>query len=169
MMGRRQRGGREGEGEWSPGAQRSYGARKIAEGTNAADMAIAGINSSGAIVREFVSLAKSNPIVGVVIAGIAIDVAFQAKLIDAGMKATLVTCLVTAFGVGVVVDAAEGLISAVTGGANSTADLIRPSATTIVENPPAAANASTPNRGGAGGLLGLARTAETVVPAGAMM
>lgn len=152
--------------EFRPTASQAagYANRKVAESTNAADMAIAGINTSGAVIRELISTVKSNPIMGVILAGIVIDVAFKAKLIDAGMKNTLVACLVTAFGVTVAMDVATGIISAVEGGSNADTNLIQPSAQTIVENPPAAANASTPNR--SGGLAGmLASVVKSAAPA----
>lgn len=130
-----------------------YSARKIAEATNGADIAIAGINSSGAVLRELLAVAKSNPIIGVVISAILANVLWRAKIIDNGTYEFVNVMIGTAFGVTVALDIEQGVLNVLGLGGGQNENLIAPVATTLVENPPAAANASTPNRGGGIGAL----------------
>ncbi|MCI4320604.1 MAG: hypothetical protein L3K23_10840 [Thermoplasmata archaeon] len=141
----------------------AYAARQIAAGTNSKDIAVAGITSASAVVRELITVAKANPIIGVVLAAIVVDVLDQAKVIRPQTSIFLFNCIGVAFDVTVAAEIVDifGEINPFKsgGGSNSNSDLIKPVPTTIVENPPAAANASVPpgammGSGGSGATVG---------------
>lgn len=126
----------------------AYALRHVSEGTNSKDVAVAGISSAAAIVRELIAVAKSNPIIGVVLAAVVTDVLAQTKVIRPQTSTFLFTCIGVAFDVSVAASVADIFAElnpfSSGGGAANNADLIKPVATTLVENPPVAANASVP-------------------------
>lgn len=173
MLGRRKP--EEGERSYSPAETLGYAAREVAKGSNAADMAIAGINASGAVLRELISAAKANQIVGVILSAIIVDMLASTKVISSKCEAFCFMALATAFGVTVALEVTDAGVSAISaidpfksGGPTppDPADLIKPVPTTIVENPPAAANASVPSASSsaatAGQVAGLIRSVPPV-------
>ena len=129
---------------WSPGAQSSYGAREVAKTTSAADIAIAGITSTGNIIQELVALAKTNPLIGVVLAIIVTDALSRGTkpVISPAGKVMIYTLIGFTMGVTIVADlaqTADNIISTLEGnggqGSLNPGELIMPVATTLVENP----------------------------------
>lgn len=125
-----------------------YAVRDSAKQSRGADIAVAGIQTSGAILRELIAVAKANPIIGVVLAAVVVDVLYQTKVIRPQTSTFLFTCIGAAFAI----SAAEGTVDifaqllpwSSSAAASSNADLIKPIPTTLVENPPIAANQSVP-------------------------
>lgn len=123
-----------------------YAERKVAETQAGAQTKVAAIEAAGGVVRELVSAAKSNPIIGCAVALIVADVLASARVITARTEAFIFIMVGTAFGVTValeVLDTGAAIASSVNpfsgGGATAPdpSELIRPSAQTVVENPPA--------------------------------
>jgi len=153
-----------GKGKPTEAQATGYAQRKIAETMAKAQMAVAGIDAGSSVLRELISCAKANPIIGVLLAAVTTDILGQAQVIRPSTEAFMFRCLGVAFGVSVSVEAAEGLASFLdaidpfkSGGPTppNPADLIAPTPTTLVENPEPAKSAPPVPPPGALGLTAL--------------
>lgn len=141
---------RYGEGALETG----YAEREVAKTHAHADEIVAGITAAKDIVTALIDTAKANPIMGIVLAVVTADVLQRTHIITPKTEAFIFTVCGVAFGVEVGLEAVEGIssiIGDITGHGSSApnpADLVRPSPTTVVENPPPPAPAT---RGGSAG------------------
>jgi hypothetical protein len=155
---------------------RGFADRQVAKTQAAAQVVSTTVEAGAAVIRELVSAAKSNPVIGVALALITANILRKASIIDAKTEATIFTIATVAFGVTITLEVVEGIGAAINeidpfsqGGATppNPADLIRPSATTIVENPPVRGGGEGSGAQAASGAATLAALIPKAVPAAA--
>src|SRR5690349_15713022 len=86
------------ERDHSPAATLGYSARTVAVTEKEETLGVAGIGAGRDVVVELLSVAKSNPIIGVVLGIMIVDIAHKAKAITDGAYGFANSCLAVAFG-----------------------------------------------------------------------
>jgi hypothetical protein len=131
-----------------------YAQRKVAETTAKADVKVAELSALRDVICEVIRTAKSHPIMGLTLAVVTADILEQGGVIRTDTRALVNQMCGIAFGVSVSIEVVDGVANLIHSfesnpfGGNQTPDpanLIRPSASTIVENPP---TPPSPSRGG---------------------
>lgn len=118
---------------------KAYGERKVAETQRSTSIMVTAIDNLGSIARSLIDGAKSNPIIGVLIALITVDILEQGGIIRTSTKDLMVKLVLIAFGVEVTAEIAGMIFNALPwghAGGTSNSDLLKPTLQTNVENPP---------------------------------
>lgn len=153
-----------GERKYSDASTLGYAARDVAAKEKDSAIATAAIDNLGSVVRELVHAAVANPLVGILISLITVDVLENAGVIRPATSALMVRIITIAFGVEITIEGAEaissvlsGPLSSIFGGSSAPppdpSKLIAPQTQTVVMNPPVV-NGSGASGGGGSGVLG---------------
>lgn len=146
-----------------------YAEREVAKTQAQADIATTTIHETSALLRSLIEASASHPVLGCVFAFILADVLAKGRVISPGTASAIMHIAGVAFGATVTLEVVEGVasITHVFGGpqAPNPADLIRPSATTIVSNPP---TPPMPSRGSVD-IGALSAALKKGVPPGALL
>lgn len=165
-----------GEGPYTDAQTMGYAARDVARVQANADMAVAGIETTGSIIRELFSAAKANPLIGILAALVTVDILHKAGAIRDG-TAMIVFRIVESFalvslateGISAFSDFVQAIDPFKSGGSSNAAatDVLTPVPTTLVESR-GSGGGGDPSAG-ASPLAALLPKIASVVPAGAAL